>query len=111
MDLARTIVTDFHGRAAAARAAEEFTRVVRRHEVPAELESVPLPDGVRNAAGLRLDKLLAKTGLAESVTDAVRKIKAGAVEINGEKIAELVLTTASGELTVHVGKRWKQVTL
>ena len=111
MDLGRTIVKDFHGPEAAERAAEEFTRVVRRHEVPTDLESVPLPEGVRNAAGIRLDKLTAKIGLADSVTDAVRKLKAGAVEVNGEKITELVLTAASGELIIHVGKRWKRVTL
>ena len=46
-ELARLIVTDFHSAADAARAEEEFNRVVRRHEVPADIESVPLPDGVR----------------------------------------------------------------
>ena len=39
-----------------------------------------------------MDKLLARIGLAESVSDAVRKIKAGAVEINGERIKELAWT-------------------
>jgi tyrosyl-tRNA synthetase len=111
MDLARMIVTDFHGAEAAGRAAEEFNRVVRRGEVPADLETVPLPDGARNEDGIRVDKLLARLGLADSVSDAVRKLKAGAVEINGERMSALVLKAAAGELVIQVGKRWKRVVL
>ena len=86
IELARSIVTDFHSAADAARAAEEFNRVVRRGEIPADIQTVPLPEGVRNATGIRVDKMLARIGLAESVSDATRKIKAGAVEINGERV-------------------------
>jgi tyrosyl-tRNA synthetase len=111
MDLARSIVGDFHSRADADRAAEEFNRVVRRHEAPSDLETVPLPEGVRGDAGIRVDKLLAKTGLADSVSDAVRKIKAGAVEINGGKVGELTLAAAPGELLIQVGKKWKRVSV
>ena len=42
-----------------------------------------------------MDKLLAKVGLADSVSDAVRKIKAGAVEINGEKVEDLAIANGS----------------
>ncbi len=111
MDLASLIVADFHSKEAAERAAEEFNRVVRRHEVPAELESAPLPEAVRVASGIRVDKLLAKVGLADSVSDAVRKIKAGAVEINGEKVSDLVIAPNGNDLVIQVGKRWKRVTL
>jgi tyrosyl-tRNA synthetase len=110
-ELARLIVTDFHSAADAARAEEEFNRVVRRHEVPAEIQTVPLPEGVRTAAAIRIDKLLAKVGLADSVTDAVRKIKAGAVEINGQRVHDLVLADAPAELIVHVGKNWRKILL
>jgi len=108
-ELARLIVTDFHSAADAARAEEEFNRVVRRHEVPADLQTVPLPEGVRTAAGIRIDKLLAKAGLAESVSDAVRKIKAGAVEIDGQRAHELVLADPPSEFIVHAGKNWRKV--
>ena len=108
-ELARLIVTDFHSAEDAARAEDAFNRVVRRHEVPADIESVPLPDGVRTTAGIRVDKLLARVGLAESVSDAVRKIKAGAVEINGQRVHDLVLASEAGELIVHAGKNWRRV--
>ena len=111
IELARGIVADFHSRADAERAAEEFNRVVRRREVPSEVRTVPLPEEVRSAAGVRLDKVLAKTGLAESVSDAQRKIKAGAVEINGQKCAEMVVPYAAGEWIIQAGKKWVRVTL
>jgi tyrosyl-tRNA synthetase len=114
-ELARLIVTDFHSAADSARAEEEFNRVVRRHEVPADIQSVPLPDGVRHAGGIRVDKMLARIGLAESVSDAVRKIKAGAVEIDGRRMHDLVLPyglaapAETAELVVQVGKNWRRV--
>ena len=109
MDLARTIVTDFHSAADAACAAEEFNRVVRHHEPPADLRTVPLPEGVRNEKGIRLDKLLAKLELADSVSDAVRKIKAGAVEIDGQRMTDLVIPVRAGEWLIQVGKKWCRV--
>jgi tyrosyl-tRNA synthetase len=109
--LARQIVTDFHSADEAARAAEVFNAVVRRKEVPADIPAVPLPEGVRVANGIRVDKLLARIGLAESVSDAARKIKAGAVEINGERVKDLALSNPAAELVIQVGKNWKKVIL
>src|SRR5215467_15960535 len=71
--LGKLIVTDFHSAEDAERAAEVFNRVVRQKEIPADVPEVSLPEGVRATGGIRLDKLLARTGLAESVSDAVRK--------------------------------------
>ena len=108
-ELARLIVTDFHSSADAVRAEEEFNRVVRRHEVPADIQTVPLPEGVRVANGVRVDKMLAKVELADSVTDAVRKIKAGAVEINGQRVHDLVFADPPPEMVVQVGKSWRKI--
>jgi tyrosyl-tRNA synthetase len=109
--LGKLIVTDFHSAADAERAAEIFNAVVRRKEVPGDIPTVPLPEGVRVAGGIRVDKLLARVTLAESVTDGVRKIKAGAVEINGEKVRDLVLPEPPEELMIQVGKNWRKVRL
>jgi tyrosyl-tRNA synthetase len=108
--LGKLIVTDFHSAEDAERAAAVFDAVVRRKEVPENIETVPEPEGVRVANGIRVDKLLAKVGLAPSVTEAVRKIKAGAVEINGEKVRDLVLPDSAAELVIQVGKNWRRVT-
>jgi tyrosyl-tRNA synthetase len=107
--LGKIIVTDFHSAADADAAAAVFNAVVRRKEVPADIPSVQEPPGLRMNGGLRVDKLLARVGLAESVSDAVRRIKAGAVQINGEKVKEVLLKNAPTELLVQVGKNWKRV--
>jgi tyrosyl-tRNA synthetase len=106
--LGRTIVADFHSPEAADAAVEIFNRVVRHKEVPADIPTVPLPEGVTRDSSVRVDKLLAKVGLADSVSDAVRKIKAGAVEINGEKVRDLAIANA-GELVIQVGKNWRKI--
>jgi tyrosyl-tRNA synthetase len=110
-DLATMIVSDFHSAADAERAAAEFDRVVRNREAPAEMETVALPEGVRTPAGLRIPQLLAKIGLAASVSEATRKIKEGAVEINGCKVTELVLVDPPAELVIQVGRKWRRVTV
>jgi tyrosyl-tRNA synthetase len=82
--------------------------VVRRKEVPDDIPTVALPDGVTKDGAIRVDKLLAKIGLADSVTDATRKIKAGSVEINGERVKDLAIPHAP-ELVIQVGKNWRKV--
>jgi tyrosyl-tRNA synthetase len=109
MDLGRRIVADFHSAADADAAAEAFDREVRQGREPADIETVDLPPAARTEKGIRIDKLLAATGLADSVTDAARKLKAGAVEINGEIHKELLLIAAAGTLVVRVGKKWKRI--
>jgi tyrosyl-tRNA synthetase len=107
--LGKIIVTDFHSAADADAAAAVFNAVVRRKEVPEVIETVQEPPGLRMNGALRVDKLLARVGLADSVSDAVRKIKAGSVQINGEKVKEVLLKNAPAELLIQVGKNWKRV--
>jgi tyrosyl-tRNA synthetase len=107
--LGKMIVGDFHSAEDAGRAAAVFDSVVRRKEIPAEIPTVPLPEGVTKDSAIRVDKLLARIGLAPSVTDAVRKIKAGAVEINGSKVHDLALSAPPPELIIQVGKNWRKV--
>jgi tyrosyl-tRNA synthetase len=109
MELSRRIVTDFHSQADADAAVEAFDREVRQGLEPVDTETVNLPAAAITDKGIRVDKLLAQTGLADSVTDAARKLKAGAVEINGEIYKELLLTGAAGMLVIRVGKKWKRV--
>jgi tyrosyl-tRNA synthetase len=111
IELARTIVTDFHSAAGAGRAAEEFNRVVRQKEAPAEIESVRLPEGVAGPNGIHVDKLIAKIGLAPSVSEARRKRESGAVEINGARVSDLMIPASGPELLIQVGRKWKRVLL
>lgn len=107
--LARRIIADFHGSAEADAAADEFNRVVRQGQAPSDLQTIDMPEGVFADGHVRVDKLLAKTGLAPSVSEAVRRLKANAVEINGQKVTDLKFTPSSPELLVQSGKRWCRV--
>ncbi len=109
MDLGARIVADFHGAAEADSAREAFNREVRQGLEPADTETVDLPPSVSTEKGVRVDKLLAALGLADSVTDATRKLKAGSVEINGNIHKDLLLARATGVLVIRVGKKWKRV--
>ncbi|MFY9724600.1 MAG: tyrosine--tRNA ligase [Bryobacteraceae bacterium] len=106
--LGKMIVADYHTAAEAERAAEIFDSVVRRKQVPEKVETVALPEDVLKDGAIRVDKLLARIGLAESVSDALRKLKAGAVEINGVKCTALTWTDTSPELLIQVGKNWRK---
>jgi tyrosyl-tRNA synthetase len=109
--LGKRVVADFHSAEAAGQAAEVFNRVVRQKEVPVDVAAVALPEGVTKDGAIRVDKLLPKIGLADSVTDAVRKIKANAVEVNGSRVKDLALDWGGGELLIQVGKNWRRVTV
>ena len=109
MALAQRIVSDFHSAAEANAAHQAFDREVRQGLEPVDTETVDLPAGASNERGIRIDKLLAILGLADSVTDATRKIKAGAVEINGNVHRDLLLSGARGVLVIRYGKKWKRV--
>jgi tyrosyl-tRNA synthetase len=110
MQLGRMIVTDFHSEEDAERAQEAFTRVVRQKEIPEEMPSAAIPPQAWSGGNLRVDKLLSHIGLADSVTDATRKLKSGAVKINGERFAALVMENAPADLVIQVGKQWRRVT-
>jgi tyrosyl-tRNA synthetase len=58
--------------------------------------------------GYSLPKILLGTGMAESRTDAERKIKSGAVEIDGSIFTQLCVP-AKKPMVVRVGKKWKRI--
>jgi tyrosyl-tRNA synthetase len=64
---------------------------------------------VRTDKGVRVDKLIARIGLVGSVSEATRKVKEGAVEINGERVSELTIPAAAEMMVIRVGKKWKRV--
>jgi tyrosyl-tRNA synthetase len=109
MALGRRIISDFHSQADADAAFEAFDREVRQGLEPADTETVDLPAEVKTDKGIRVDKLIAKTGLVASVTEAARKVKEGAVEINGERVSGLLFADGPKLLVVRVGKKWKRV--
>lgn len=109
MSLARQIVTEFHSSEEAQAAHDAFDREVRQGLEPSDTETVDLPSSARTDKGIRIDKLMATVGLAPSVSDAVRKIKASAVEIDGNVQKDLLFTEPKQLLVIRAGKKWKRV--
>jgi tyrosyl-tRNA synthetase len=95
-ELAGRIVADFHSGDAAVKAAEDWEKLrgreLKRDTLPESIGEVRVPyekvrmEGAPSSDGdtylwVRLDRLLVICGLADSVTDALRKIKASSVEL------------------------------
>src|SRR5256714_843570 len=116
-DLARRIVADFHSAEAATRAGEDWAKQFQKDEVPEHVQEVPVTvaevGGSKDERGtmlVRLDRLLLKCTLAESTTDAVRKIKQGSVRVDNviQKEPRIALNgSLPARLTLRVGKQLK----
>jgi tyrosyl-tRNA synthetase len=106
VELAKTIITDFHSQKDAEAAEAEFNRVFQRKEAPGEISTLELEAG---GGPWALARLLVSTGLAPSVAEARRLIEQGGVRVNGERQRSdsgTVFTINSGdELLLQVGKR------
>jgi tyrosyl-tRNA synthetase len=100
IDLAKSIVRDFHGPAAAGEAADAFERRFAKKELPIDAAVMELTDEEWRAS---LEKRLVRCGLAESMSDARRKIQQGGVRINGEKAA-LGSSVPDTEYLLQAGK-------
>jgi tyrosyl-tRNA synthetase len=102
LELARGIVSRWHGPDAARRAEEHFTRVVREHQPPEDVPETELPAG----DPLHLPALLVQYLGVGSTSEARRLIAGGAVKVGGETVAELDLPRARLEgALVQAGKR------
>jgi tyrosyl-tRNA synthetase len=105
VDLARRLVADFHGAAAAEAAAAEFDRIFARHEVPKEIREVRLP---AEAEPLWIPRLLVTLDLAKSNGEARRLIQQGGVTLDGARVVDPQATLAARGGASHllkVGKR------
>ena len=102
-ELAASIVADYHGRAAAEAAREEFNRVFRMRQNPEDMET----QRISLAAGpMRLARLLASLNLAPSNAEAQRLIESGAVHVNDQRITDpKAEISQAGEYLFKVGKR------
>jgi tyrosyl-tRNA synthetase len=111
-DLARRIVTDFQSAEAAKKAAEDWAKQFQKDAVPEDVEVVNVNFAdveVPGAGRIKLDKLLALIGLADSVSDAGRKLKQNAVRVDGEVVTDPTIEWRIEKgLTLRVGKKIKR---
>jgi len=110
MRLAEEVISDFHGREAARKAAENFQHVFRDRQIPQELRQIKIKrayDGTLEAYEMldsggrfiskiefpllgkeKWSKLLAAIKEIGSVSEAERLIKGGGLEVNNEVISD-----------------------
>ncbi|MGB9074381.1 MAG: tyrosine--tRNA ligase [Terriglobales bacterium] len=129
--LARLIVSDFHSREVAEKAAEDWAQQFQKGGVPESPEevSVPFNDvkwqpnqelglpgvgslGQEQHIWIRMDRLLVACGLATSTTDAARKLKEGSVRMGDRVETQPHITfeyppVQPMKLTLRVGRRLK----
>ena len=114
VDLAKAIIADFHSAQAADGAEAEFDRIFVKKETPDVVREVVVtagsaPEGDASTtvyAADGLNRILAKCGLAESGSEATRKIKQGGVKIDGAKVSDFGWKVPGpGEYLVQVGAR------
>lgn len=102
--LARTVVTQFHGEAAAGKAEAAFARIVQQRELPEKIEGMRI---VTPSEGEPLWRVVVMAGMVPSNSEARRQIQQGAVELDGERVSDPNRTVAASTLThlLRVGKR------
>ncbi|MBU5638379.1 tyrosine--tRNA ligase [Geomonas sp. Red69] len=101
--LAREMVTRYHGAEAATQADENFVKRFKNNETPDEMPEFALKT---EGEKVLLCKVLAEAQLVKSNSEGRRSIQGGGVKVNGEKISDETLEIAcSGEYIIQVGKR------
>ncbi|MEW5790825.1 MAG: tyrosine--tRNA ligase [Pseudomonadota bacterium] len=103
MLLARELVARYHGQSQADAAEQDFRARFQRNQIPEDLSDVVLEAG---EAGIGIATALTQAGLTASNSEAFRKIREGAVRLNGERVSRTDLHLQAGETWVaQVGKR------
>ncbi|MGQ9464770.1 MAG: tyrosine--tRNA ligase [bacterium] len=99
-DLAKTLVRMYYSATEAAKAANEFEKVFAKKELPTELREFHL-----HSREINIIDLLVQTELMPSRAEAKRKIKEGAIDIDGKKIGEINhLVHLTKPIVIRAGK-------
>jgi tyrosyl-tRNA synthetase len=104
VQLAHSIVANFHGEEAAKKAADEFDQVFSKRQVPDEMPTIKVPVGEKK----RIVQLILEAGAAPTLTAAGRLIVQGGVELDGKPITferEVVDTSVPSEKVLRAGKK------
>jgi tyrosyl-tRNA synthetase len=98
MRLAQEVIAGFHGGEAAAKAGEEFQRVFREKQAPADIPE----NYIGSEQGkMRLSRVLVRFDAAPSRAEAERLIKQGAVEID-----DVVVTDPTFEFDLNAQRKY-----
>jgi tyrosyl-tRNA synthetase len=104
MRLAREIVGQFHSAEAAQQAEAEFTRVFREGEVPEEMPPLPVSMDADGTANVDITMIAVRGKVAASRSEARRLLAQGAIEVDGQRVADQQVIVRDGSV-IRVGKR------
>ena len=97
--LAIEIVDRFHGAGTGTVAAEEFSKIFAKKDIPTEMKSFSLENGIG------ILQAMVNCDLVPSISQARRDMKGGAVKINQEKVDDDKYCFESGEYVLQKGKK------
>ncbi len=100
-ELAMEIVARYHGEESARAAREAFSNVFAKGGIPEDAIAWSVDAGEASAPVA----LLCATGLVPSRGEAKRKIAAGSLKVNGEKLLDALTPLPAGEYTLKYGKK------
>ncbi|MFQ5858213.1 MAG: tyrosine--tRNA ligase [Anaerolineae bacterium] len=100
MELAREIVSIFHGDEAARQAEKHFKRVFQQGRLPEDIPEYHLSEAAK------IVDVMADAGLAPSKSQARRLIQQGGVRVDDERVTDIdAEVSPDGERVLQVGKR------
>jgi tyrosyl-tRNA synthetase len=99
-DLAKTIVRMYHSVQAAQKAADDFEKVFTKKELPKEIKQVKIKHKQMNIVDL-----LVETGLMGSRGEAKRKVREGAIDVDGKRIKDInAIVKLTKPIIIRAGK-------
>jgi tyrosyl-tRNA synthetase len=103
--LAKWIITWLHNSEAATAAEQEWDRIQKGDGIPDDTPDISVGVDPHKPA-----QLLVKAGLASSNSDAIRKIKEGAVKLDGQKLTDFQKEiTIAQPVVIQLGRRYARL--
>lgn len=100
MNLAREIVTLYHGEESAKEAEERFKSVFQKGQIPEDIQTIQVKED-----GFDLIEVLVSNEIVKSKSEVRRLASQGGVKVNGEKVEDLSTIVKEIELVVQIGKK------
>lgn len=100
MNLAREIVTLYHGEEAAKEAEERFKSVFQKGQIPEDIQTIQVKE-----EDFDLIEVLVSNEIVKSKSEVRRLASQGGVKVNGEKVEDLSTVAKESEFVVQIGKK------
>jgi tyrosyl-tRNA synthetase len=108
ISLAKHVISWLHSEEAANRAEADFVSQFVKHEAPVDMPEIAVGD--MGAGPHKLPPLLVRAGLATSNGEGTRKIKEGAVSVDGEKVTDFqACLTLDKPVVLKLGRKYARL--